>query len=98
MPNKQSNAILRICASCEWIFRTTDHEYTCPKCEWVSYGARFMYGEKCYKYEITQEPWMRKKIKKYEMELLKIISEYNKEHNKEGNIRKLISKIRFNKI
>lgn len=59
-------AKLRVCASCEWIFRgDTD----CPECGFASYGARWVYGDKAYRYELTQEPWKDRKLSKVESEL-----------------------------
>ena len=72
----QQNARLRVCASCEWIFK--DFE-SCPKCEFAHYGARFVYGNKCYKYAKTQQPWLKKKIAKYMYKLSKEIENAN--HN-----------------
>jgi|GEM_PF-4442416 len=63
-------AKLRVCASCEWIFRDS---ISCPKCGFGSYGARSVYGDKCYKYESTQQPWLDKKMFAYEMRLLREI-------------------------
>ena len=55
-------ATVRVCASCEWIFR--DHA-SCPQCGFAHYGARWVYGPAAYRYEKTQEPWKNKKIEKY---------------------------------
>jgi len=52
-------AKLRVCASCEWIFRDSP---VCPKCGFSHYGARSVYGNKCYKYEKTQQPWLDRKF------------------------------------
>lgn len=60
-------AKLRVCASCEWIFK--GHK-SCPKCGFAHYGARFVYGNKCYRYEETQQPWLDKKVAIYKMKLL----------------------------
>ena len=57
--------------SCEWIF---DTEGDCPKCSWPSYGARFVYGDKAYKFKTTQEPWIKKKLSRYLQELLSEIN------------------------
>lgn len=65
---------LRVCASCEWIFK---EEGMCPKCGFASYGARYVYGNIAYTYAKTQEPWKRKKMKKYEYELDKEINKAN---------------------
>ena len=59
---------------CEFIFR--NHE-SCPYCEMGHYGARFVYGDKCYKYEKTQEPWRKKKRARYESMLDDIIEGIN---------------------
>ena len=74
----QRTAELRVCASCEWIFKnTTGEPKECPKCDWPTYGARYVYGDKCYKYAETQEPWLEKKMDKYERKLLREIRETN---------------------
>jgi hypothetical protein len=52
--------------SCEWIY---EGEFSCPKCGWASYGARFVYGDRAYKFKITQEPWKRRKIVEFEQKL-----------------------------
>jgi len=70
---KQKYAKLRVCASCEWIFRKTNPDLGCPQCGFAHYGARYVYGNKCYIYEKTQKPWFDKKIRFYEYELLKTI-------------------------
>lgn len=71
--NKQKTANLRVCASCEWVYRFTQSR-ECPKCGFASYGARWVYGNKCYRYEKTQELWLEKKLTKYEMQLRQEIS------------------------
>ena len=63
-------AILRACASCEWIFKMEDNDPQCPKCDFGSYGARYAYGNIAYKYAKTQKPWMDKKIHQYTIKLL----------------------------
>lgn len=65
----QQRASLRCCASCEWIYTGADRY--CPKCGFASYGARFVYGRKCYEYKYTQEPFIKQKIDRYEMLLLR---------------------------
>jgi len=63
-------ANLRVCASCEWIFDIRDNdEEGCPKCRFAHYGARYVYGDKAYKYKYTQEPWKNRKINDYEYQL-----------------------------
>lgn len=61
-------AKVRVCASCEWIFRGC---LDCPKCGFGSYGARFVYGPKAYEYEKTQNPWLDKKITAYALKISK---------------------------
>jgi predicted nucleic acid-binding Zn-ribbon protein len=64
-------ARLRVCASCEWIF-TVDNQHLdggCPKCGFAHYGARYVYGDKAYRYAETQEPWRNKKVTAYSLEL-----------------------------
>ena len=65
-------AKLRVCASCEWIF---DSGVECPKCQFGSYGARYVYGNKAYRYTRTQAPWMEKKMSDYAVKLLREIEE-----------------------
>lgn len=64
---------LRVCASCEWVFDYDTHKYTCPKCQFGSYGAHYVYGNKAYTYKHTQKPWLDKKLFQYECKLLKEI-------------------------
>ena len=62
----QQHTKLRVCGSCEWIFK----EYlVCPKCGFAYYGAKSVYGDKCYKYAKTQQPWIDKKIARCVAEL-----------------------------
>jgi len=72
---KQKDASLRVCASCEWIFLRKDGLDGCPKCGFAHYGARFVYGDKCYRYARTQEPWLKRKLDQRYFELLKEIPE-----------------------
>jgi len=60
------NAKLRVCASCEWIFKDNP---SCPKCGFGHYGAWYVYGDRCYKYAKTQQPWIDKKMARYFGEL-----------------------------
>jgi hypothetical protein len=75
----QRNAIVRCCASCEWIYRApaiatpTD----CPKCGFASYGARHVHGRKCYTYEQTQQPWIDRKVATYRQELISEVIDAN---------------------
>ena len=68
---KQKDAKLRVCASCEWLFKDTRHPETggCPKCGFAHYGARFVYGDKAYTYAKTQRPWFDKKLAEYSFQL-----------------------------
>ena len=63
-------AKLRVCASCEWIFNKF---YSCPKCKFGSYSAHLVYGNKCYEYAKTQEPWKERILTKISENLDKII-------------------------
>ena len=59
----QSNALLRVCASCEWIYKVLGghliiYDYGCPN------------GNKAYRYAKTQKPWMDKKLATYTGKLL----------------------------
>jgi len=66
---KQKDANLRVCASCELVFLRTDSP-ACPKCGFAHYGARFVYVDKAYRYAKTQEPWIKRKMDKYYLELV----------------------------
>lgn len=66
---------LRTCASCEWIFKAKDNNPECPKCGFGSYRARFVYGNKAYRYARTQEPWKKRKLYEYEEQLNKEIND-----------------------
>lgn len=57
-------ANLRVCACCEWIWKRSVFGDACPKCEFGSYGARYVYGEKCYQYAKNQKPWLNNQIQK----------------------------------
>lgn len=76
--------MLRVCASCEWIYKVGKnpgvfkHNWDCPKCNFSSYGARYVFGNKCYTYAKTQQPWMKKKMDDYACDLLEEIDESNK--------------------
>ena len=63
----QQRANLRCCASCEWIYKGLRE---CPKCGFASYGARFVHGDRAYRYKKTQQPWMNRKLDKYTCKLL----------------------------
>ena len=72
-------AELRVCASCEWVFKNSESPEGCPKCGFGSYGARYVYGKKAYKYEETQEPWLEQQMIRFRCKLL---SEIPKRHRK----------------
>jgi len=74
MPRKVN---LRCCARCEWIYSGFDK--SCPKCDFVSYSARYVHGNKAYKFSVTQEPWLERKLMDYRLELLKEIPVPKKE-------------------
>jgi hypothetical protein len=57
---------LRCCASCEWIY---EGNVDCPKCGFGSYSAHYVYGKKAYKFKVTQEPWLEKKVEAYRSKL-----------------------------
>ena len=68
----QQRANLRCCASCEWIYRGL---VDCPKCGFASYGAKYVHGNKCYKYEVTQQPWIERKVARFTYELMTEVRE-----------------------
>ena len=68
MPRKVN---LRCCASCKWIYKGFDK--SCPKCDFASYSARYVFGNKAYKFSVTQEPWLEDRMTDYRMKLLKEI-------------------------
>lgn len=67
-------ATLRVCASCEWIFKLPAPD-GCPKCQFGHYGARFVYGNAAYAYARTQTPWFEKKMSAHASALRKEIRE-----------------------
>lgn len=74
---RQRSAKLRVCASCEWIYKINNIEDDrgCPKCGFATYGARFVYGDKAYRYAKTQKPWLDRKLSDYETKLRQEIRE-----------------------
>lgn len=64
-------AALRVCASCEWIFKGGPG---CPQCGFGSYGAHFAFGDAAYRYARTQRPWRERKMAAYSMQLDKQIA------------------------
>lgn len=87
----QLKAMLRCCASCEWIYKG---HTPCPKCGFASYGARHVHGNKAYKYAVTQQAWIERKIATYLAELQKEVRNLTA---KEGNIVR-VSKFSCNAI
>jgi len=71
-PSPQQRAKLRVCASCEWIFKGNGD---CPKCNFATYGARYVCGSKCYRYHKTQEPWIKRKMDEYRWSLQREIDD-----------------------
>lgn len=76
---KQKDAKLRVCASCEWIFKLNGDD-GCPKCGFAHYGARYVYGNKAYRYAVTQQAWFDKKMSDYAHKLWQEIERDNNEH------------------
>ena len=75
----QQRAKLRVCASCEWIFERGD---TCPCGFGASYGARFVYGDACYRYKHTQKPWLDRKMESYQIKLMQEMEEHLRKDKK----------------
>lgn len=74
----QLKANLRVCASCEWIYERQDSEDGgCPKCGFASYGARYVYGDACYRYKHSQKPWWEKKMMDFACKLDQEIREWD---------------------
>lgn len=69
------SADLRVCGSCEWIFLKSEHDVACPKCQFGSYGARYVYGTQAYSYRHNQKPWLNKKLSNYNETLHREIKE-----------------------
>lgn len=57
-----SKAKLRCCASCEWIFIAGTPDTGCPKCGFGHYSARYVHGQRAYRYARTQKPWFDRKM------------------------------------
>ena len=64
---RQSSALVRVCASCEWIFRRPATD--CPRCGFASYGAHWAIGPQCYRLEATQERWIARALAMYRQKL-----------------------------
>jgi hypothetical protein len=75
---KKPPAKLRVCASCEWIFESG---VECPKCQFGSYGAYYVYGSAAYRFKYSQKPWREKKLTNYEVQLNAEITEDVPERN-----------------
>lgn len=52
MCNSSDTAVIRICASCRFVFDTRLQELSpeCPVCYFGSYGARYVLGKNYYSY------------------------------------------------
>jgi hypothetical protein len=79
----QLKAKLRVCACCEWIFIQEPGNTGCPKCGFATYGARFVFGNKCYRYALTQQPWFKRRMDEYASNLQTEILKTNKIKPKE---------------
>ena len=86
---KQNDAKLRVCASCEWVFKL-DNNDGCPKCGFAHYGARYVYGNKAYRYAVTQQAWFDKKMSDYAHKLWQEIERGQNEHR---DLQKYIFKV-----
>ena len=101
-------ATLRVCASCEWIYKVEKnpgifkHNWNCLKCSFISYGARYVYGNACYRYQYDQQPWIEKKVTDYWVKLNEEVDDKLKKplrvnlkrfFNKPAKKKKTVSKI-----
>lgn len=80
LPHRQGRSDLRVCASCEWVFRKSeqkDPDEGCPQCHFGHYSARYVYGDSAYRYSKTQKPWKDKKMAEFELLLNRTIREAN---------------------
>lgn len=52
MCNSTSTAVIRMCASCRFVFdiRLQERSPNCPVCGYGSYGARYVLGKNYYSY------------------------------------------------
>lgn len=75
--------LLRVCASCEWLFKAKNYSAECPNCGFGSYAASDVYGRKAYRYVISQKPWIDRKLGEYEWQLRQVVDKANKEHSKD---------------
>ena len=73
--SRQLQADLRVCASCERIFRRSKHSGGCPYCGFAHYGARWALGPRAYKQEQRQEAWRAKVISSFITRLESLIAE-----------------------
>jgi len=81
----RKTAALRVCASCEWVFAAGEDaddedmeegaKVGCPKCQFGSYSAHSVYGARCYRYAITQAPWVQRKLATCQMALAQEVRE-----------------------
>ncbi len=72
-------AKLRCCASCEWVFKIENNNPDCPKCQFGSYGAHYVYGKKAYAYAVSQKPHIDKKVTAYKIKLMREAADYHED-------------------
>jgi hypothetical protein len=82
---RQLTANLRVCGRCEWVYKLSDNacelwDGGCPSCGFASYGARWVYGNRAYRYYYTQEPWLKQRLASIESKLRAHVSKYNEQH------------------
>jgi hypothetical protein len=56
----------RACLQCDWIFRGRTN---CPKCGGDTCGARWLHGSFTDENTKTQQPWIDRKVRAYEVQL-----------------------------
>lgn len=61
---RKNTSVLRVCANCEWMYKLENKSEIkdCPKCNFGSYSAHYVFGKKAYRLFVTQRPWMDKKL------------------------------------
>jgi hypothetical protein len=74
MKKKQGRGLLRCCGRCQWIFAS--REDGCPKCDFASYSAHYVFGKRAYSYALTQKPWFDIKMGEYAAKLLSEVEAY----------------------
>jgi hypothetical protein len=81
-PSPQQKAPLRVCACCEWIYHGTEG---CPRCNFASYGAHFVYGRNAYRFAQTQKPYFDRKMSQYAGQLQSKIDRFMAKETKPRN-------------